>query len=198
MPKRARLDEFVPMEMLPRAHRVAEDREFQTSWYQLAGQLITGQCPTCTVLDAGAGMGYGQRILERAGLKVESFDLVSLVAWVKRATLDDYATASFDYVLSMDVIEHVPDDMRFLGHLLRIARRGVFFSTPNWNVFGAKNPHHYREYTPAELIALVAAFKPYWRTARFWSGDEHSRVAPFDGQPPVDTRVCNFGVFLEK
>lgn len=198
MPTRARIEEFLPMELLPKAQRRKEDREFQTSWYQLAGRLIAEQCPTCSVLDAGAGMGYGQKILERVGLRASSFDLVSLVPWVQRAMLDDFANTSYDYVLAMDVIEHVPDDVRFLGHLLRVARRGVFFSTPNWHVFGAKNVHHYREYTPVELVALVDMFKAHWRLVRYWAGDEHYQITPFVGALPLDTRVCNFGVFMEK
>ena len=39
--------------------------------------------------------------------------------------------------------------------ILRAARFGVFFSTPNWNQWGSQNPYHIRDYTPEELMGLV-------------------------------------------
>lgn len=193
MPKR--VGEYIPMETLPKEQRIREDREFQVVWYKLAGGVATKS----SVLDVGAGMGYGDRVLRTAGAShVESFDRVSLVPWVKLAELDDYLDESFDYVVAMDVIEHVTDDVRFLGHLLRIARKGVFFSTPNWLVFQAQNKHHFREYTPEELVALIGQFKAQWRQVRFWTGDEHHQITDCGSQLPLDTRACNFGVLLER
>lgn len=196
MPKRE--GAFIPMEGLPRAARVAQDHEFQTYWYQHVGQFVAGK----TVLDAGAGMGYGRRILNAAGaMNVECYDLVALVPWVKVGRIEDYPPGHFDWVVAMDVIEHVEDDTNFLWHMLRVARTAVFFTTPNWNVFQARNAHHRREYTPSELRELV---KGVTKTdlacsAQFWTGDEHYAIAsaPAEG-PPDDSMMCNFGVLLRK
>jgi len=192
MPKRE--GAFVPMEGLSRAARVVQDHEFQTYWYQHVGQFVSGK----TVLDAGAGMGYGRRILDAAGaMNVECYDLVSLVPWVKVGRIEDYPPYHADWVVAMDVIEHVENDENFLWHMVRVAREAVFFSTPNWNVFHALNAHHRREYTPAELRALIAKYRHLYESVGFWTGDEHSVIAPAPPEgPPDDSMACNFGVLL--
>jgi 2-polyprenyl-3-methyl-5-hydroxy-6-metoxy-1,4-benzoquinol methylase len=190
MPKRD--GAFVPMESIPLAQRVSVDHEFQTYWYQHVGQFVSGK----TVLDAGAGMGYGRRILNAAGaLNTECYDLVSLVPWVHSAKIEDYPSSHFDFAVAMDVIEHVENDVDFLQHLLRVAREAIFFSTPNWNVFRCQNAHHRREYTPRELRALIAMAP--WRAVHFWTGDEHCCIADRgDVGPADDDMCCNFGVML--
>lgn len=185
---------FVAMETLPLAARIGQDREFQAYWYEHVGQFVSGK----RVLDAGAGMGYGRRIMNASGaLSVTSFDLVSLVPWVVQGSIEDYAAGAFDWVVSMDVIEHVDDDLAYLKHLLRVASEAVFFSTPNWNVFHCGNEHHRREYTPKELGQLIASVP--WSTAHFWTGDEHCVITDRGiRRPPDDDMCCNFGVLLRK
>jgi len=188
-----RVGNFFAMENLPLAARVSVDREFQTYWYQHVSQWTSGK----RVLDAGAGMGYGRRILNGAGaLTTESFDLVSLVPWVKQGRIEDYGLGTFDWVVSMDVIEHVEDDVAFLRNMLRVACEAVFFSTPNWNVFHAQNEHHRREYTPAELRTLLTTVP--WRDVHFWTGDEHCSITDRGRAIPDDDMACNFGVLLWK
>lgn len=190
-----RVGEIVPMETLPRGQRMQVDGQFQACWYRCAGQFVVGR----TVLDAGAGTGYGQAILMAAGAaRVESYDLVALAPWVRVSRIEDYPDLSFDYVLSMDVIEHTPDSSAFLGHLLRVAKVGVFFSTPNWLFSKAMNPHHYREFTPQELLSLLAAHHVAWKRSRYWLGNARYEMIPVVGALPLDTVECNFGVLLEK
>lgn len=185
---------FFGMEDLPRAARIAVDHEFQAYWYQHVGGFIPGKA----VLDAGAGMGYGRRILNASGaLSVTSFDLVALVPWVTVGKIEDYPDQGFDWVVSMDVIEHVDDDVAYLRHMLRIAREAVFFSTPNWNVFHCQNEHHRREYTPKELRELLAAVP--WSGMHIWTGDVHCAITDRERAPLTDDDMCcNFGVLLWK
>lgn len=197
---------FVAMEALSRAARVAVDHEFQRYWYEHMAAYVLGK----TVLDAGAGMGYGKRIMEANGaMYVECFDLVALVPWVKISTMESYAAGSFDWVVAMDVIEHVDDDEVFLQSMLRTAREGIFFSTPNWDVFHCKNEHHRREYTPAELHALVerrrlpAVTQP---EVRYFGADVHCAITERTGtalEGDDDCQSCfsavlNFGVLMKK
>jgi 2-polyprenyl-3-methyl-5-hydroxy-6-metoxy-1,4-benzoquinol methylase len=203
MPKRE--GAFVPMESLSRVQRLRaegvitsdpEQRpyEFQTYWYKHAGQHVRGK----TVLDAGAGMGYGKRLLEAAGAAhVDCFDRVSLVPWVRVGDIGDYGDASYDWAVSMDVIEHVEDDEDFLHNLKRVAREGVFFSTPNWLYFKVVNEHHRREYTPQELRQLVERHGP-WSEVAFFGGDAVCAITDRVGGLPDDDGACNFGVLLRK
>jgi 2-polyprenyl-3-methyl-5-hydroxy-6-metoxy-1,4-benzoquinol methylase len=193
MPRR--VGAFIPLESLPRAKRVLSDHEFQACWYQHVSPLAVGK----SVLDMGAGMGYGRRIMNAAGaMLVECCDLVSLVPWVKVGRIEDYPSSSFDLVVAMDVIEHVEDDVAFLAGMLRVAREAVFFSTPNWNVFHANNVHHRREYTPEELMTLVGSFAGQWTGLSYWGGDEHFSITPREETLPPDDACCNFGVLLRK
>jgi hypothetical protein len=60
-------------------------------------------------------------------------------------------------VTAFDMIEHVAADAEFLLHLVRVAWRHVFLTTPNWHVSRGKYPYHVREYTPGQLEALCAS-----------------------------------------
>jgi len=60
----------------------------------------------------------------------------------------------FDTVVCIDVIEHIEKDLTFVKDLMRVARRQVLVSTPNWTASRCHWPYHVREYTPAELVGL--------------------------------------------
>jgi len=67
------------------------------------------------------------------------------------------ASASQDYVLCADVIEHVPDDEGFLREIKRILKPGgrVALSTPVRITKEVRDPEHCREYYPDEFCQLV-------------------------------------------
>lgn len=192
------------METLPRKARIAEDGKFQTHWYQHAGALLRGM----SILDAGAGIGYGLALLREAGAAVVvGFDVAPLLPNVAIASIEDYGDESFDAVVAMDVIEHVQDDRTFLTELLRVARTHVFFSTPNWNVSRAANVHHAREYTPVELQALLASFGFTKPLGAVWhDGVNDHRIYVSNHECVITTREAfdpdetwhNHGVLLEK
>jgi 2-polyprenyl-3-methyl-5-hydroxy-6-metoxy-1,4-benzoquinol methylase len=184
------------MESLPLGERLAMDKEWQRHWYRHVGQFVSGK----SVLDAGAGTGYGIKLLQDAGAsKVEGFDLVTLNDQVKESCIENYADQSWDMVLAVDVIEHVEDDRGFLAELLRVANEAVFFSTPNWNVSKAKNPYHVREYTPKELEALIRAygFDTPWTDHRIWVSNHKLEITT---RMEFDERETwhNHAVLLEK
>jgi len=106
--------------------------------------------------------------------------------------VEDYPDAAFDMVTAIDVIEHVEDDKGFLGHLLRIAKRYVFISTPNWFDSGCQNPYHVREYTPAEFRKLLAGL-----CCRYWISGT-MRVAVEISSLRDDEHGRNLGVLITK
>jgi len=101
------------------------------------------------VLVAGCGVGmYASQIRQRYSERVQAFDIEISRARIARQEVPGalvsagedipFADASFDVVLSHEVIEHVRDDRRSIEELLRVTRRGgrVLLFCPNrWYPF---------------------------------------------------------------
>lgn len=70
----------------------------------------------------------------------------------------DLPDASFDCVISFQVIEHIRDDREFVREIHRVLRPGGRFivTTPNAPMSLTRNPWHVREYTAQELRRLLA------------------------------------------
>jgi len=156
--------------------RSFRDRQ-QEHWYELASKFVSG----LSVVDVGAGTGYGLEILKAHGAAlVDGIDPLPVGPDVRLGRVEDLSSDSFDVVIASDVIEHVDDDRGFLAGLLRVARKGVFLSTPNWNYSHCLNVYHLREYTPEEMEDLLrgSTYEPWgvddrpplklpWRVPRF-------------------------------
>jgi SAM-dependent methyltransferase len=125
----------------------------QLAWYRFASRFIAGK----TVLDAGCGLGMGLDILRKHALGAAGQDLDPRLARqdVTIGPLENIPSKSVDVVVSIDVIEHVPDDAGFVRQLGRIARQAVFVTTPNWTITRCTWPYHLREYTPLEFETLL-------------------------------------------
>lgn len=142
--------------------------------YVYARQYAAGR----RVLDAGCGEGYGAASLAEVAAAVVGVDRPEAVraaaARYRRANLEFRAVdlaalgtlrEKFDLVVSFQVIEHLADPPGFLTALRAAARPGgeVLLTTPNRLMSVSENPYHLREYTAAELRALVAGVFPRCR-----------------------------------
>jgi SAM-dependent methyltransferase len=126
----------------------------QLPWYEFALRFVKGK----SVLDAGCGLGKGMDILRREAREVLGQDLDPRLIRpdVTIGDLSVIPSKSVDVVVSIDVIEHVADPDGFLVELARIAREGIFVTTPNWTASRCKWPYHLREYTPREFKEVLS------------------------------------------
>lgn len=160
----------------------AEDRHW---WYRgrrtvLDGVIAGLQLPAgARILDAGCGSGRNMVDLARRGTVtgVELSDTsVSLarardVGEVVAGSLLEmpFADDSFDLAVTLDVIEHLDDDLAALGELRRVVVPGgwLLVTVPAyqwlWSGHDVIN-HHHRRYTRRSL--RVVAEKAGWRQVR--------------------------------
>jgi len=149
------------------------------------------------VLDAGCGVGYGSAILaDRGAGRVVAVDLAEDalaiarasfsrpgIRWVRedcQALADAGADGPFDLVVNLENIEHLPDAEAFLRRVVTLLRSdGTFVvSTPDRAGMARlrglpldlapANPHHTREFTTPEFVALLerhfASVVPAWQS----------------------------------
>src|SRR5271166_7130868 len=164
----------------------AEDRHW---WYRGRRTVIEsvvsglGLPPNARILDAGCGSGRNMLELTRHGT-VTGIELsqTSVVLARGRETGDviagsvlemPFADASFDLAVSLDVIEHLEDDLAALRELRRVVAPGgaLLVTVPAyqwlWSGHDEIN-HHFRRYTRSSLLAVAreAGWEPV-RTTYF-------------------------------
>jgi 2-polyprenyl-3-methyl-5-hydroxy-6-metoxy-1,4-benzoquinol methylase len=71
--------------------------------------------------------------------------------------LTGIADNTFDFAVTFQVIEHIQDDKTFIKEIHRVLKPGgmLLLTTPNRPMSLTRNPWHIREYTAAELGAIV-------------------------------------------
>lgn len=134
-------------------------------------QRVVTLSPGRDVLNVGAGPFFELPLLERADRRFTVCDIderaVSLASdlhgrAISRADVIEpnrplpYADASFDTVVSMDVVEHVPDPLPWLREALRVLKPNglLFLTTPN---YGSRSLR-LLEQTALEAIARAQRF----------------------------------------
>jgi SAM-dependent methyltransferase len=125
---------------------------------------------TGRVLDAGCGEGYGAELLRLAGAdSVTGLDYEdTTLRHVKRVypqvkvvrgnlVQTGFADGSFDLITSLQTIEHLWEQPRFVAECARILAPGgtLVLSTPNRLTFPSGNWYHTHELTAAEFTDLV-------------------------------------------
>jgi len=84
---------------------------------------------------------------------------------VKDVILDDMTNSglpdeAFDFLVAIEVIEHVEEDEKFVQEIARVVKsNGIFFlTTPNGDHFPPTNPDHKRHYTKLQLETLLSKY----------------------------------------
>ncbi|MEV6281085.1 class I SAM-dependent methyltransferase [Kribbella sp. NPDC051770] len=126
--------------------------------------------PNGRVLDAGCGEGYGAELLRAGGARqvfgldyegtsirhaAKAYPQLNLVQGNLVQT--GFADESFGLVTSLQTIEHLWEQPRFVAECARILvpEGTLVLTTPNRLTFPPGNWYHTRELTADELVALV-------------------------------------------
>jgi SAM-dependent methyltransferase len=138
------------------------------------------------VLDAGCGEGYGADLLRQAGaprvvgLDYEGTTLRHLAKAYPQINLvqgnlvqTGFADASFGLAVSLQTIEHLWDQPRFVAECARILEPAgrLVLSTPNRLTFPSGNWYHTRELTAEEFAGLVTPELEIVESLGLWHGD---------------------------
>jgi SAM-dependent methyltransferase len=136
--------------------------------------------PTGRVLDAGCGEGYGAELLRLAGadsvvgLDYEGTTIRRLAKVYPQINVvqgnlvqTGFADDTFELVTSLQTIEHLWEQPRFVAECRRILKPDgvLILTTPNRLTFPPGNWYHTRELTGPELAELVGAELTIVRTA---------------------------------
>jgi SAM-dependent methyltransferase len=167
----------VPQSLPLTGERTVPGITHENYWFRRHEVVYAAIAPDCSggdVLEAGCGEGYGADLLAGTARRVLALDYdVPTVTHVAhryprvaaaRANLValPVAAGSVDTVVSLQVIEHLWEQERFLAECRRVLRPGgrLLVSTPNRLTFSPGrdtplNPFHTRELSPDELGGLV-------------------------------------------
>ena len=128
------------------------------------------------VLDVGAGRSPWRELLKQAeyvGLDVEASNRFGMPRDPAVVYYDGkvfpFDNASFDHVISVEVLEHVPDPAALLSEITRVLRpEGTLILTVPWSARQHHLPHDYFRFTRNALAALLhkAGFTPSEITER--------------------------------
>ncbi len=130
--------------------------------HRAAYRFAAEHCEGRRVLDLGCGTGYGAAELTDTARLVVGVDRAAPDAGARgdatrylRAdvALPPLADATFDLVVSFQVIEHLADPTAYLASIGRMLQPGglALFTTPNRLTSDGENPFHVHEYLAEEL-----------------------------------------------
>lgn len=145
--------------------------------FEFVGQMIENKI----IADCACGSGIGSKIFAKSAKMVFAYDvspddiekakidapknLIFSLADARRLPLADQTIDTF---VSLETIEHIVEDTKFLSEVRRVLKNGGTFicSTPNRSVSNPgktlthkpANQFHVREYTQTEFVALLQKY----------------------------------------
>lgn len=132
----------------------------------LTDQVLKNRIKTGPVLDFGAGIGSFSEMVRDRGVKVDCLEVDGNQCEILRGkgfrvfrSSEDIADESYDYIFSLNVFEHIQDDIAALKECARILRPGgvLYIYVPAFPIlFGAMDQkvQHHRRYTRTSLRAI--------------------------------------------
>ena len=129
--------------------------------YRIVSKVVSGK-----VVDIGFGTGFGMHLLaqnaEVTGYEVDKggIDFAESVfpyLTFKQGDIREGIEGKYDFVIMIDVIEHIRQDKKALENAKAMLKPGgkLILSTPNRLSRYRKSKNHIREYAPKELEGIL-------------------------------------------
>jgi len=139
------------------------------AWYEWFGSMSRGM----SVLDVGAGMCEGMKILDKYCPSVRGIDvderLLSLDPRLSMESLEKMSDKSVDVITCIDVIEHVVEDVKLMNNMKRVARKVIYVTTPCYLRSRCGNIAHCREYS-------IPQFMNFFKPSEIWSASPDGTI----------------------
>jgi len=122
------------------------------------GRVTISDLPRSTDLQHELNLGLTSGAMETTRARRSNVDEIVL----DDMTRSSLPSGSFDCVVSIEVLEHVAEDLAFVREVARVLKPGGTFvmTTPNGDHVPNTNPDHKRHYTRAGLAALLSEVFP--------------------------------------
>lgn len=161
----------------------ADEAAWRARYAAVVEDALDALGPPGSLLEVGSGFGQLLETARGRGWIAEGLD-VAPADGVAEGTIEDAPTASFDAVVALYLLEHLPDPRGFLREARRVLAPGgrlllrVPDTTPLVRLlrpFGAADglyhaPWHLHDFAPARLGRLLA--EEGFRVERSWSGPQ--------------------------
>jgi SAM-dependent methyltransferase len=134
----------------------------------LTDQVLAAKLPRAErIADLGAGRGTFAEMLRARGLEIDCIEpdpenqiILRQSGFSVRATMDEHEPESVDYVYTLNVLEHVPDDEALVRFVFSRLRRGgrLFIFVPAFPILWSRLDdyvEHQRRYRRAPMVAML-------------------------------------------
>ena len=120
------------------------------------GRITIIDLPRMTEVQSELNLGINESIVN--GIKSRRSNIERLI--IGDMTNSGLPSESFDLAISVEVLEHVQDDEKFVSEVCRVLKPGGRFimTTPNGDFVENKNPDHKRHYKRQQLNALLEKY----------------------------------------
>ncbi len=120
------------------------------------GRITIIDLPRNTEVQSELNLGINESIVN--GIKNRRSNIERLI--IGDMTKSGLPSESFDLAISVEVLEHVQDDEKFVSEVCRVLKPGGRFimTTPNGDFVENKNPDHKRHYKRQQLNGLLEKY----------------------------------------
>jgi SAM-dependent methyltransferase len=156
----------------------------------LTDQVIAARPPGAVkITDLGAGRGTFAEMLRGRGLEIDCVEpdpenqaILRERGFSVQATMDGHEAASIDYVYTLNVLEHVPDDEELVRAVYSRLRGGgrLFIFVPAFPILWSRlddHVEHQRRYRRTALVAMLRRWPRFFCCIPFCTQRQDRNIA---------------------